>query len=516
MSGEHTLGRWLLDRAARSPERIAIDDRGLRVDYATLGGRAQALGDALTAAGYGPGDRIATICSSTADHVVAFFGCALAGVAFVPLSWRLTAEELAELVARTAPALVLSDDARDALAAEAVAGAAERGCAVRLVPAGSAGIEAHVPERPGAAAPREVRDEDPLLIVYTSGSEASPKGAILSHESCFWNNLALAQALPLRQDDVVLAMLPQFHVAAWNVQPLLAWWVGATVVLESSFQPSRILRLIAERGVTCTMGVPTQYRMLSEEPGWDQADLTSLRLCQVGGATAPLDLLERWASRGAPLTPGYGLTEAGPNVLCLPSGEQPERLGCVGRPYPGVTVRIVDPASGLELDGPGVGELQVQGPSVFSGYLGDAAASAAARDGGWLRTGDLAERGADGAFRIVDRLKDIFISGGENVAPAEVEAVLERHPLVAAAAVVGVPDPVWGERGVAYVEARAGAVLGADELAAHAAAHLAGFKVPVRFHLVPELPRTGSHKVHREVLRAQAVRESAEVRDERR
>ena len=510
MSDAHTVGRWLVDRAARSPRRIAIDDRGLTLDYATLARRARSLAALLRGAGLGPGDRIVTVASSSADHVVAFFGSALAGVAFVPLSWRLTAREVGRLIERAEPALVLTDDAHAALVAEA-----SRELAVPVLVLGSSGVESHVPARSDAVEPREVRDDDPLLVVYTSGSEAEPKGAVLTHENCFWNNLALGQALPIREDDVVLAMLPQFHVAAWNVQPLLAWWVGATVVLESSFQPTRVLRLIEERAVTCTMGVPTQYRLLADEPGWRDADVLSLRLAVVGGAPAPADLLAEWAAKGVPLTPGYGLTEAGPNVLCAPRLEPDAEPGTAGRPYPHVEVRLVDPDTGLALDGEAAGELQVRGPSVFAGYLHDAEATARAMDGEWLRTGDLAARDARGRYRIVSRLKDIYISGGENVAPAEVELVLETHPLVSGAAVVGAPDPVWGERGVAFVQPRAGAALGVDEVMAHARAALAGFKVPARIVIVEQLPRTGSQKVRRGALRARAAELMKEAADER-
>ena len=183
-----------------------------------------------------------------------------------------------------------------------------------------------------------MHDDDPLLVIFTSGSEAAPKGVVLTHANCFWNNLALSQALPLTQDDVVLAMLPQFHVAGWNCQPLLAWWVGATVVLERSFQPSRALQLIAERRVTAMMGVPTQYAMLAANREWTSTDTSSLRLALVGGATVPTGLQQTWTDRGIPLTQGYGLTEAAPNVLHLPAPEASRHPGAVGRPYPHVSV----------------------------------------------------------------------------------------------------------------------------------------------------------------------------------
>ncbi|GAA5199223.1 class I adenylate-forming enzyme family protein [Microbacterium jejuense] len=499
--GPHTIGRWLVDRAARSAERIAIDDRGVTTDYATLAGRASALAGALRDAGYGPGERIATVSGNSTDHVVAFFACAIAGIAFVPLSWRLTPRELADVLTRSDPALVLVEDEYEALA-----GAALR-IADRMPPTamlGTTGVEASIPSSRHPRARRPVRDDDPLLIIFTSGSEAAPKGVVLTHANCFWNNLALAQALPLTQEDVVLAMLPQFHVAAWNCQPLLAWWVGATVVLERSFQPARVLQLIADRGVTAMMGVPTQYAMLAADHDVATADTSSLRLALVGGATMPVDLQQTWTARGVTLTQGYGLTEAGPNVLHLPADEAAGAPGAVGRPYPHVSVRVVDPATGLTLDGEATGELWVRGPSVFAGFLGDEDATARAMSGEWLRSGDLVSRDADGVYRVVDRLKDIYISGGENVAPAEVEYALCLHPLVEAAAVVGVPDPVWGERGVAFVVPVTGAALSPDELLAHARRNLAAFKIPVHVEFVAELPRSTIEKLARSRLREQA------------
>ncbi|MBN9176147.1 MAG: AMP-binding protein [Microbacterium sp.] len=505
VDGAHTIGRWLTDRAASAPDHTAIDDRGVRIGYADLETRASELAAALRRAGYGPDDRIATVSGNSIDHVVAFFACAKSGVAFVPLSWRLAPRELAEVLTQSAPALVLVEDEYEGLAADALRRVAGRHPVAAL---GTTGVEAAVPARSGpsrSGAPRGVRDDDALLVIYTSGSEAAPKGVVLTHANCFWNNLALAGAQQLTGDDVVLAMLPQFHVAAWNCQPLLAWWVGATVVLERSFQPQRILQLLAERGVTAMMGVPTQYRLLADDPAFAQIAAGPLRQALVGGATVPTDLAAQWAAAGVPLTQGYGLTEAAPNVLCLPASDLGRHPGAVGRPYPHVDVCVADPETGLVLGGEATGELWVRGPSVFAGYLHDDAATARAFAGEWLRTGDIVHRDRDGVFRIVDRLKDIFISGGENVAPAEVERALALHPAIAEVAVVGVPDTVWGERGVAFVVRTGGAALGEDEVLAHARAELAGYKVPVRVAFVDALPRSTIEKLARSRLRAAAA-----------
>ncbi|GAA3762380.1 long-chain fatty acid--CoA ligase [Microbacterium kribbense] len=511
----HTIGRWLTDRAAATPAAIAIDDRGVRITYGALAERAGALTESLRDAGYRPGDRVATVSGNSIDHVVAFFACAQTGLAFIPLSWRLTAGELAPIIDRAAPHLLLIEDEHAALAGDA----RDRMCAPAPVALlGGTGVETHVPtrtDRLGAAADRQhVRDDDVALVIFTSGSEGSPKGVKLTHANCFWNNLALSGVLQLTAHDVVLAMLPQFHVASWNVQPLLAWWTGATVVLERSFQPERVLQLIAERRVTAMMGVPTQYRLLADDARFAAADLSSLRIAQVGGALMAADLFQAWADRGVELLQGYGLTEASPNTLSVAPGAGAAAIGTVGRPYPHVEVQLADTETGLALTGAATGELWVRGPSVFAGYLDDEAATARAMAGEWLRTGDLVQRTADGDYRVIDRLKDIYISGGENIAPAEVERALGAHPLVAAAAVVAVPDRVWGERGVAFVELTEGARCGEDELLAHARAHLASFKVPMRVVVVDELPRSAIDKLARSRLRDRARELVAEVTHE--
>lgn len=516
VDGLHTLGRWTTDRSLATPHRIAVDDRGCTLSYGELERRAAGLAAGLKGAGYVTGDRIATLTGNSSDHVVVFFACAKAGLVLVPLSWRLSPRELAAQLELADPQLLLVEDELDSLAAGACALLPHRPRAAAL---GPGGVEKSVPPpsrirpapaagggRPdvrGLEAAREVRDDDPLLMIFTSGTEGASKAAVLTHANCFWTNLSLSRTLDLGSTDVVLAVLPQFHVGGWNIQPLLAWWTGATVVLERGFEPGRVLQLIAERRVTMLMGVPTQYLMLAEHPDFASAELGSLRHAVVGGAPMPAPLLRIWHRRGVALSQGYGLTEASPNVLCLANEDAARMVGYSGKPYPHVAVAVADPVTGEVLDGAASGELLVGGPGVFAGYFRDPAATAAVLAGGWLRTGDLVERDAEGYIKVVDRLKDIYISGGENVAPAEVEAALLAHPAVAQAAVVGVEDQRWGETGVAFVVIRPGLATDEQELLDHCAAQLAHFKVPSRIETVAALPRTALNKVLRARLRQQ-------------
>jgi fatty-acyl-CoA synthase len=489
---ELTLGRWLADRARLTPDRVAIRFLGDDLTYAELDRRATRLAAGLAARGLQRGDRLATLTASSPDHVATFFACARLGVALQPISWRLAPAEIAYQLADAEPALLLASDEHAELARAA-------GVSVEIARIGDPTLETHAETEDVA------RDGDPLLLVYTSGTTGKPKGALLTHANCFWTNLSFDRTTSLRDDDVVLQVLPQFHVGGWNVQPLLAWWKGATVVLEPSFDPERALRLIAGQGVTTMMGVPATYLFLAEQDGFAQADLATLRLAVVGGAPMPESLLETWHARGVEVVQGYGLTEAAPNVLCLPPEEAKRKLGFAGKPYPHVDVALRDVDTGVLLDGASTGELVVRGPNVFPGYWRNEEATAAAFADGWLLTGDVAARDEEGFYRIAGRIKDMVVSGGENVYPAEIEDVLHAHPDVVEAAVVGVPDERWGESCAAFVVLRDGATATADQLREHCLRRLARFKVPHTFTFVSELPRSSMGKVLKDDLRASAA-----------
>ncbi len=477
MSGSHTIGRWLRDRARATPDRVAIDYLDRHVTYAELDAASDAFADAFAGEGLRRGDRVATLTGNTPEHVAVLFACARAGLILLPLSWRLTAPELAYQLDDAEPSLLLVEDGYEELAGRC-------GRPYRRLEPGPAGA-ARAPEV-------DVADDDGLLLIYTSGTTGKPKGALLTHANCFWTNLSFDLATGVRGDDVVLQVLPQFHVGGWNVQALLAWLKGATVVLEREFDAGRVLALIEQKRVTTMMGVPPIYLFLAQEPRFAEADLSSLERAVVGGAPMPEALLETWAARGTAVIQGYGLTEAAPNVLCLPPEDAVRKLGYAGKPYAFVEVRLS-----------GLGELQVRGPNVFPGYWrNEEATRDAFTEDGWLRTGDVAERDAEGFYRIKGRLKEMYISGGENVYPAEVEAVLHEHPLVADAAVVGVPDERWGEAGVAFV---VGDGVSEEELEAWCRDRLARFKVPKSFRFIGEIPRNGMGKVRKQELRETEV-----------
>ena len=464
MSSLETTGRIIRDRARTTPGRVAIVSDEREVTYAELDSASDALAAALVARGLRRGDRVATLTGNSPEHVVVFFACAKAGLVLLPLNWRLAPAELAYQLDDADPASFLVEPGLEELAEPT-----NHPFEPLAWPDWTAKLDA------------EVAGDDPLLLIYTSGTTGRPKGALLTHANCFWTNVGFDLSTGVSGDDVVLQVLPQFHCGGWNVQPLLAWWKGGTVVLERVFDAERCLDLIERRHVTTMMGVPANYLFMAEAPGFGTADLTSLRRAVVGGAPMPETLIQTWAARGVEIVQGYGLTEAAPNVLCLPPEDALRKIGYAGKPYPYVEVDLRE------------GELVVRGPNVFPGYWRNPEATEAAFADGWLLTGDLAERDEEGYYRIRGRVKDMFISGGENVYPAEVESVLHEHPAVRECAVVGVPDERWGEVGLAYVVLLRD--VPDDELAEFCRSRLARFKVPKRFVRLDALPRSAMNKV---------------------
>ncbi|HEY5111790.1 MAG TPA: AMP-binding protein [Acidimicrobiales bacterium] len=491
-SGSHVIGRWITERARLTPSRIAIEFLGREISYGELDNGSTELATALLRHGLVRGDRVATLTENRPEHVELLFACAKSGLVLTPLNCHLTAIELAAQLNAFSPSLVVASKMHFTKIEDACSISSSDATPHNLEDL-SAALEENLPkiELP------TINDDDTLLLIATSGTTGAPKGALLTHANCFWTNLGLDLSVPISGDDVVLQVLPQFHIGGWNVQPLLAWWKGATVVLESSFEPARVLELVASRGVTMMMGVPTTYLLLAQEPGFNDADLSSLRTVVAGGASMPTSLIELWHARGVEVVQGYGLTEASPNVFCLAPEDAFTHAGWVGKPYAYVDVALYDNATGSFVDGVGQGEIFVRGPNVFPGYWDNPEATKDALKDGWLRTGDVAVRDEAGYYRICGRNKEMYISGGENVYPAEVEQVLAAHRFVLEAAVIAVDHPRWGESGAAFIVVRPGEVLDDEELTNYCRTHLAPFKVPSEFHLISELPRTPIGKLDR-------------------
>ena len=471
------IGLWLEKWSVFGPQRVALVDAasGQRWSYAELHARAQRRAAWLAdQAGIEPGDRVCWHGQNEPEFFELFFACARLGAILVPINWRLAPPEVQYVVDNVRPKLVVG--------AELIAAWGQE-------PAPSEGVE---------VAPFHARPETPLLILHTSGTTGRPKGAVLTHGSITANSLNTSIACDLRSDDSTATFTPLFHTGAINVLSLPLLHRGGKVVLFPRFDAEEILTQVAREQVTILFGVPTTFEMLRDSPAFTRADLSSVRFSLCGGAPCPLKLIDDYAARGVCFRQGYGLTEVGPNCFSLIPEEAARKAGTVGFPVLGCMARLVA-EDGQEVTLPGaVGELWLAGEHVCAGYWEDEAASEASRrPGGWWATGDLFTRDEEGFYRVVGRKKEMFISGGENVYPAEVEAAILEHPQVTECVVIGVPDATWGEIGWAYV---APETLCPDALKEFLQARLARYKQPKRIVPVAALPRNAMGKVVRAAI----------------
>ena len=493
-----SVGFWLSRRAQLTPDRVALSlpEVSRTFTYAELDDRAARLAGALAASGIAAGDRVAMLLSNGNEYVEALFACARIGAIAVPLSFRLAAAELEFMMEDSgSTALIYGEEWAH------LVGALRERTGVKAIFVAGNGVDPSYEEALAnadpVAEPRACAMDDVLAIFYTSGTTGSPKGAMLTHGNFFWTNLNLVFSFGYYQDERTLVVLPMFHVGGWNANLLATMLSGGTVVLERSFDPGRALRIISAERITSIMGVPTIYQLLADHPDWASTDLSSVRGALCGGAPLPVPLIRRYQERGVRFIQGYGLTEAAPNCLILPPEDSVRKAGAAGHPYFYADVRVVDDEGNDAREG----EIIIGGPGVMKGYWGRPDATAETLRGGWLHTGDVGRVDDEGYITIVDRVKDMYISGGENVYPAEVEKVLAGHEAIAEAAIIGVPDDRWGEAGRAIVVLRPGADADPDEIKAFCAERLAKFKVPASVVFTDTLPRNPTGKLLKAALR---------------
>ena len=488
------LGTWLATRRLGSPDSIAlIHGDGDRVSYRELADNAERAAALLTRDGIGRGDRVAYLGENQPSFVETLFGCVMVGAVFVPLNTRLAAPELG-FILDDAGARLLIHDAR--LADIAVAATGGR------VPTIVAGDDLAVAGGP-APSPVALGEDDPAVLLYTSGTTGRPKGAILTHGNLTWNCINVLVDADVASTDVALIISPLFHTAALGMGLLPILLKGGTAILERSFDAGRALQLIERHRVTMLSGVPTTFQFIAEHPQWATTDIGSLRKLTCGGSPVPTRVLEAYEARGLSFSQGYGMTETSPGATFLPASMSRAKMGSAGISHFFTSVRILD-ADGKEAAPGTTGESQIAGPNVTIGYHEDPAATAAAfTDDGWFRSGDVGYFDEDGYLFVSDRLKDMIISGGENIYPAEVEGLIMELDDVTGVAVIGVPDHRWGEVPWAVITVRTGANVSAGQISAHLAGRIARYKIPKNVVIIDQLPRTASGKVRRVELRAQ-------------
>lgn len=496
------LGSWIARRAAASPRLPAITFGEVTWTYSDFAGRIDRLAAELAAGGVERGDRVGYIGLNHPDFLVTLFAAARIGAAFVPLNWRLTADEIGYILGDAQVHTLIADAERAAVADPVhTAAGVRRVIALEPVP-GWELLDALLAARTPLADPAYPEPDEVAIIMYTSGTTGRPKGAMLTHANLFWNNVNALLAFDTSQHDVSLVCAPLFHIGGLNVTTLVTLQKGGHIVLMPSFDPGQALALIARHRVTTMFGVPAMFLFMSQSPTFAETELSSLRCLICGGAPVPEALIKTYGQRGVPFVQGYGLTETAPLALVLRTDEVGVKIGAAGNQVlPLSDVRLVD-ANNTPVPAGTRGEICVRGPQVMVGYWGNPAATAAVIDtDGWFHTGDIGRADDDGYVWVIDRVKDMVISGGENVYPAEVEDVLYGHPAIAEVAVIGTPDDKWGEAVTAVVALRPGATLTLDELRDFARDKLAAFKLPLRLKFVDALPRTQSGKVVKYQLR---------------
>jgi fatty-acyl-CoA synthase len=494
---------WIAHHAAVTPDRLAMVDlhTSRRFTYAEFDDRVGRLASGLRAEyGIGRGDRVGVLAHNSSDMCELQFACARLGAVFVPMNWRLTVPELTYIVNDCAPALLIHDPDFDE-AAEQLAVACGVPRRLGRDPADSA-YERLIARSAPDVTPEPLTHDDMATILYTSGTTGHPKGAVITHGMRFWQTINLTGPMRCGADSVCLVTLPQFHVGGLDVYANPVFHYGGTAVVMRGYDPAATLRLLSDpaAGITLYIGAPAHFLFMSQLPEFETAVFPENLLACIAAAPVPLPQLRQWEERGLPLQQAYGMTETCGVVMALDPADRVRKAGSAGKACLHTAFRIVR-VDGAEA-GPGeMGELWVKGPSVTPGYWKNDEANRTAFTDRWLHTGDAALRDEDGYYYIVDRWKDMYISGGENVYPAEVEEVLFKLPGVAEVAIIGVPDERWGEVGRAIVTVAQGHRLTEADIMRHCDGNLARYKQPRSVRFVEALPRNATGKVHKPTLR---------------
>ncbi|MFJ6080874.1 o-succinylbenzoate--CoA ligase [Streptomyces sp. NPDC092369] len=483
------LGSWPARRARKTPHRTALIHGATTLTYAELYDRTTRLAHALRARGIRRGDRVAYLGPNHPSYLETLFAAGTLGAVFVPLNTRLTGPEIAYQLADSGAKALVHSPSHTGLVA-GLPGSTD----VRIYVEVGAEYEELLTSAAVEPIDEPVIPDDTCVIMYTSGTTGRPKGAMLTHGNLTWNAVNVLVDTDLIADERALVSAPLFHTAGLNMLTLPVLLKGGTCVLVESFDPGQTLELIQRHRITFMFGVPTMFDQVARHPHWPAADLSSLRILTCGGSPVSTQLITAYQERGLTFLQGYGMTEASPGTLFLDAEHAVSKAGSAGVPHFFSDVRVVRPDL-VPVDIGETGEVVVRGPHVMPGYWGLPEETAASFTDGWFRSGDAARVDEDGYVHVVDRIKDMIISGGENIYPAEIEDLLLGHPDIVECAVIGVPDEKWGEVPRAVVVPRAGASPDPDEVLASLAGRLAKYKIPKSVVLADELPRTASGKL---------------------
>jgi len=501
------VGDWSGRRASLTPRREALIFEGKSFTYGELDSRAKRLAGYLAKKGVGKGDRVSFLMRNCVECFDAFFATGKLGAILAPLNIRLSPREVIHLVKQVKPKVFIYDPEFD----EVVEKVRKEATWAEFLSTGEGGeYEAALEEEGGGPGRMKVSMEDPHLILFTGGTTGLPKGAILSHRMIFWNSVNTIVTWGITPEDVSPIIFPLFHTGGWNTLAVPLIHVGGKMITWRRFSPDDVLEAVEKYKCTIVIGAPTMFYMMAKSPKFEKTDLSSVRMWISGGAPCPLPVMEAFWRRGAAFIQGYGLTEAGPNNFYMPVEYMKEKHRSVGVPFFHNEVKIVNERGG-EVGVGEAGELLIRGPHTFSGYweMPEETAKTIDEDG-WVHTGDIAIRDEEGFYYIVDRKKDMYISGGENVYPVEVENVIYQHPKVEEVAVIGVPDEKWGEVGKAVIVPKPGETITKEEIVEFCRGKLAKYKVPKYVAIVDSLPKSPAGKILKKDLR----RDYGEPRDD--
>jgi fatty-acyl-CoA synthase len=495
----HIEQDWISKWAIYSPKATAIQDldQNFKLTYSELHKVIIQLSSYLSDKyAIKKGDRISVLSMNRWEYVALFFACQRLGAILVPVNYRLTKAEIQYQVDDAAPALLIYENSYQEVVDE-----------IDIVDKKILEIDNLVEISRMNSAPKMLEEQNWVdmnqvsMILYTSGTTGNPKGAMISNKMLFWNSINTGLRLNLTQQDTIITFAPFFHTGGWNVLTTPILHRGGKVLLTKKFEAEKTLKLCEQYGISILFGVPTMMQMLADQECFDTIDLKSIRYAIVGGEPMAIPLIEKWNQKGVPIRQGYGLTEFGPNVFSLNEEDALTKIGSVGFANFYIETKVIN-EDGEEVKIGEVGELLLKGPVITPGYWNNQKeTSKCILDGVWFCTGDLVKQDNEGYFYIVGRKKDMFISGAENVYPAEIEKVLQAYPAVYEVAVIGTKDERWGEVGLAYVVLKPNNACTEEELKAHCKAHLAKYKVPKFIRFIESLPKSDSGKILKKTLK---------------
>lgn len=494
------IGSWISLRAERDPDRIALVYGAERLTYAELEERVAAVAGALVGSGIEPGDRVAVALKNRPEFIEMLFATARVGAIFVPLNFRLSSQEVAYAIRDSGSKLVVTSGATQEAVGAAIGELEGRPPELIGIDTADQSYARWRSEAEPVVRAAPVKPETPVSIVYTSGTTGPPKGAVLTHGGVLANVENYLADWDLRRDDVTVVVNPIFHVVLYILcVPLL--YKGGTVVLMEDFDADEACRAAAREGVTVWFAIPTAWQMLLDSAEFAGVDIARIRFIGSGGAACPAPLMQRFDELGLPYRQGYGLSETTSSATTMAPEHQAGRFGSIGRPFFHVEARIVDERGRVAAPGE-VGEIQLRGRNICAGYWNKPEETARCFDGeGWFSTGDIGRADEQGFLWIVDRKKDLIISGGENISSIEVEQAVVTHPDIAEVAVVGIPHERWGETPCAVVVSSGNVRLDRDELIEHCRARIARYKCPTEIVQILELPKTANGKVSKAQVR---------------